>query len=139
MAKVIPIPKKTGSADLSNLRPISILSSLSKAFEKIIKSQIQTFLDNNDLLYSRQSGFRSNHSTTTTLLSVHDDIHQEIDKNGTGFLLLLDFSKAFDRVSHSKLLQKLSNQFCFSRSAVSLIRSYLHNRKQAVAVDDKYS
>lgn len=139
LAKIIPIPKKSNGTDLNNLRPISILSTLSKAFEKILKNQIQTFIDNFDLLCPQQSGFRSHHSTTTTLLAVHDDIHQAVDKKGVAFLLMLDFSKAFDRVSHYKLLQKLSSHFFFSRDAVMLIKSYLQERKQAVFIDGQTS
>lgn len=138
-AKVIPISKKSGKSDLNNLRPISILSALSKAFEKILKTQIQTFIEHQDLLSPYQSGFRTCHSTTSALLKVHDDIHASIDKKGIAFLLLLDFSKAFDRVSHAKLLRKLSENFLFSCEAVNLIKSYLTNRKQSVFINGQYS
>lgn len=138
-AKVIPIRKKPTGCSLSNLRPISILCSLSKAFEKILKAQIQQHIQCFDLLSSRQSGFRSGHSTTSALLKVHDDIHQTVDKKGVAFLLLIDFSKAFDRVSHGKLLKKLSNQFYFHRNSVELIRSYLSLRTQVVDANDRLS
>lgn len=131
-ARIIPIRKKPTGDNLDNLRPISILCSLSKVFEKILKSQIQSHIQRYDLLSQYQSGFRSGHSTSTALLKVHDDILQNIDKKGTAFLLLIDFSKAFDRVSHVKLLQKLSHQFNFGRNAVYLIKSYLNCRSQVV-------
>lgn len=88
-----------------------------------------------NLLTPHQSGFRKGHSTTSALLKVHDDIHEYIDKKGVAFLLLVDFSKAFDRVSHTKLLIKLSNNFSFSREAVYLINSYLSHRTQVVEID----
>lgn len=138
-AKVIPIRKKASSNSLDNLRPISILCSLSKAFEIILKNQIQNYIQRYDLLSRYQSGFRTGHSTTTALLKVHDDIHQHIDKKGIAFLLLIDFSKAFDRVSHVKLLHKLSNQFSFNRDSVLLIKSYLNNRFQIVDVEGNHS
>lgn len=138
-AKIIPIRKKPRSSDLSNLRPISILCSLSKVFERIAKNQIQMFITRYKLLTPYQSGFRSGHSTTTALLKVHDDIHRVIDKKGVALLLLIDFSKAFDRVSHSKLLRKLSQNFYFSRSAVTLISSYLSCRTQVVSANGELS
>lgn len=139
MAKVIPIRKKPAGTSLNNLRPISILCSLSKAFEKILKSQIQEYVNRFNLLSPYQSGFRSGHSTTSSLLKVHDDIHKFVDKKGVAFLLLIDFSKAFDRVSHVKLLKKLSHQFGFCREAVSLINSYLTARTQVVDIEGNLS
>lgn len=138
-AKIIPIPKKSAGVSLSNLRPISILCALSKVFERILKCQIQEYVRRFNLLSPYQSGFRSGHSTSTALLKVHDDISQFIDKKGVAFLLLIDFSKAFDRVSHVKLLNKLSQQFHFSRNAVLLIKSYLSLRCQIVEIDGNQS
>lgn len=138
-SKVIPIKKKERNVNLSNLRPISILCALSKVFERILKNQIQSHIERYNLMHQFQSGFRRGHSTTSAFLKVHDDIHSVIDKKGVAFLLLIDFSKAFDRVSHTKLLKKLSSQFSFARSAVSLIHSYLSKRTQAVFVNGTYS
>lgn len=139
LSKVIPIRKKPRKSDIHNLRPISILCALSKALEKILKNQIQEFLTDFSLLHPLQSGFRSGHNTSSALLKVHDDIHKTIDQRGKALLLLIDFSKAFDRVSHYHLLRKLSTQFYFSRDAVNLIRSYLTDRFQIVDVDGKMS
>lgn len=110
-----------------------------KFLKKILKVQINDFVRDVNLLCSEQSGFRRGHSTTTAFLKVHDDIHSAIDKKAVAFLLLVDFSKAFDRVSHSKLLNKLSTQFMFSRAAVGLIQSYLTSRSQIVTTDGSYS
>ena len=70
---------------------------------------------------------------------MHDDISQTIDKKGFAVLLLIDFAKAFDRVSHPKLIHKLTNFFQFSNSAANLIRSYLENRFQAVFCNSSLS
>lgn len=133
VSKIIPIPKKSLPKSVNDLRPISILSSLSKAFEKIIKVQINDFIDEFKLLSDKQSGFRRNHSTETALLSVTDDISKFLDEKQVVVLTLLDFSKAFDLVNHSILLHKLSSQFHFSSSACSLILSYLSSRSQFVS------
>lgn len=138
-SKIIPIQKKGRNTNLNNLRPISILCALSKVFERLLKNQIQCHIENFNLLHQFQSGFRRGHSTTTAFLKVHDDIHSEIDKKGVAFLLLIDFSKAFDKVSHTKLLKKLSSEFLFSRSAVNFIHSYLSRRTQVVFANGSYS
>lgn len=130
--KVIPIKKKGNSSAIANLRPISILSALSKVFEKLINTQISSFINDLNLLHPYQSGFRKNHSTETALLKVHDDIALTLDKKGIAILLLIDFAKAFDRVSHRKLVNKLRSDFLFSESAAKLIESYLIHRSQAV-------
>lgn len=139
MTKVIPIRKKSRSLDLNNLRPISILSALSKVFEKVLKIQIQTYLDNFNILNSNQSGFRKNHNTTSATVKVLDDILSVIDKKGKAFSVFIDFAKAFDRVSHVKLIQKLSLQFGFSSGATELLQNYLCNRKQVVFANGLFS
>lgn len=131
-AKVIPLKKKPHLSGLTNLRPISLLSALSKAFEKLMKSQISSYLDDLKLLSEYQSGFRSKRSTKTALLKVCDDIMRGIDRKGIAVLLLLDFTKAFDSISHSRLLKKLRDKFGFGSSAVNLVHSYLTGRTQAV-------
>lgn len=137
--KVIPIQKKSNCSEITNLRPISLLCSLSKVFEKVLKIQICDFIERMSFLSPHQSGFRKSHSTTTTLLKVHDDIAQVVDKKGVAILLLIDFAKAFDRVSHRKLLNKLSLVYQFSSSAVNLIKSYLIGRSQTVYHNENFS
>ena len=104
ISKIIPIPKGGGSCDLSDLKPISILSSLSKAFEKLVKAQIGEYISNRELLFGFQSGFRPGHSTSTALLKITDDVTRAMDRKLCSILVLLDFSKAFDTVSHKLLL-----------------------------------
>lgn len=97
------------------------------------------FINRMDFLNQNQSGFRKKHSTNTALLKVHDDIAQAVDKKGVAILLLIDFAKAFDRVSHRKLLNKLSSNFIFSNTAVTLIKSYLTGRTQTVFHNMEFS
>lgn len=133
-ARIIPIPK-----DDKTYRPISILPYLSKVFEKIINTEIASFIDRNSLLNCMQSGFRSNHSCTTALLKVSEDLRANLDNNMISFLVLLDHSKAFDSVDHNMLCLKLQMFFHFSAKAVMLIRSYLSRRSQSVSINDKLS
>jgi Reverse transcriptase (RNA-dependent DNA polymerase) len=85
------------------IRPISILQSLSEAFEKLMRDQIVEYLETHNLLDTCQSGFRAGHSTTTALLTITDDIYRDIDRGMSVLLVLLDFSKAFETVDHSLL------------------------------------
>ena len=133
-ASVTPIPKKAQASEPKYFRPISILPCLSKVCENIISDQIFSFLHYHALLSPCQSGFRPNHSCTTAMVKILDDIRIPFDNNHITILCLLDFTKAFDTVDHLILCQKLKNLFCFSNSAVNLINSYLTNRSQLVNV-----
>lgn len=139
IAKVIPISKIKTPSELKDFRPISILPCLSKAFEIIVKNQIIMHLDSNNLNENYQSGFRTNHSTTTALLNICDDIRRNIDKKEGTLLVLLDFSSAFISVDHIILLTKLFQKYKFSFLALKLIKSYLSDRSQAVFVNNEIS
>lgn len=127
IAKIVPIPKTDGEC-----RPIALLSFLSKVFEKLIHQQISNFLQQNNLLTDRQSGFRPKRSCLTTLTDVVEDLRSNMDSGYITFLILLDHSKAFDTVHHPTLAFKLRNMFKFSATSVKLICSYLTGRQQAV-------
>ena len=133
-AKIIPIAKPNGE-----YRPISILPYLSKVFEQLLFNQIQTFIDQNSMLNRKQSGFRKNRSCTTSIIDVTEDIRINQDKKFVTFLLLLDFSKAFDTIDHNILCSKLYHMYRFSKFAVKLIHSYLNSRTQAVYLNSKIS
>lgn len=139
IAKVIPIAKKPNATAVSDFRPISILPCLSKVLEKIIAKQILRHLSLNLLLSPFQSGFRPNHSCSTAMVNVLEDIRQVYDKGYVTLLCLLDFSKAFDKVNHKILCWKLQHFFGFSERAVKLLRSFLSNRSQRVVVGENSS
>ena len=88
-AKVMPIYKKNSKMEAGNYRPISILNTISKLFERIVYLQLNTYLQTHQLLYEHQSGFRSSYSTETCLISLTDFLKQEQDKgNYIGMVLL---------------------------------------------------
>lgn len=133
-AKIVPIPKTD-----NEFRPIAILPFLSKIFERIMHNQLSIFLNNNNLLTSRQSGFRPFHSCVSALIDVTEDIRSQIDNGEVAFLILLDHSKAFDTVNTDILISKLKNFLNFSSTATKLVASYLNQRSQSVFYGGKIS
>lgn len=133
-----PIPKVTDPGSYSDLRPISLLPVLSKILEKIIYFQINKYVNDNKLIPDAQSGFRKNFSTSTALSGVLDTIVRDLDAGKMSALVLLDFSKAFDTISHDLLCSKL-RYYGFRWSAVGLISAYLSNRSQRVVLNGETS
>jgi len=110
---------------------------LSKVIEKIVHVQIAQFIEGKSIMNHLQSGFVSGHSTVTPLLKVTDDIREGIDDKKANMLILLDFSKAFDRVHHELLIVKLRNMG-FSESVLAWIKDYLTERWQRVVDGDLF-
>ena len=89
LADVCPIFKKSDKNKCENYRPISLLSNLSKLYERAIHTRVYNFFDKFKLFYKYQFGFRKKHSTNHAILSIMDDIHKSLDKINlfVGFLL----------------------------------------------------
>lgn len=128
---VLPLPKVKNPQECKNYRSINILCVLGKVLDKLVYNQVKIFIENNNILYKYQSGYRTGYSTQTALVKITDDIRQAIDKRQLTLLMLLDFSRAFDCVNHSLLLSILES-YNLSLSVVKWFRSYLLNREQRV-------
>jgi hypothetical protein len=102
--------KTNDPGSLSDYRPISILPTSSKAMEVIMWNQITAYIERNGMMSRLQSGFRSNHSTTTALLKITNDLLLASEEKLVSILVLLDFSKAFDSVDNQLFCSKLSCQ-----------------------------
>ena len=134
--KVIPLFKSRSKTDVENYGSISLLPVLSKVLEKIMYNRLINFLDKNDILYEKQFGFRSKHSTVDALIEITENIRSGTDEKFTS--IKLDLRKNFGTINHYRLLEKLSQ--CRVRGIVNKwFQSYLRNRKQAVFVNDKWS
>ena len=134
-AKVIPLHKGGPSTEITNYRPISLLSCFSKIYEKVMHSRLVKFLDENNLIYKSQYGFRSGHSCEHALLEVQHKLNKALERKQIAVLLLIDFSKAFDMVDHDILLGKLEH--CGIRGRyLDWFKSYLTNRHQYVHVNN---
>ena len=131
-ARIKPIFKKGNKNLVENYRPVSILSVVSKILEKAIYIQLEKYLNDNNLLYSQQSGFRSKHSTDTCLIDLMDYLHTNVSKGKYVGMVLLDLQKAFDTVDHVILCDKLNHM---GVGCTEWFKSYLNNRQQIVMVD----
>ena len=107
IAKIIPIFKSGDKKHFSNYRPISVLSSISKIFERLAYNRLIKFITKHDILYTNQYGFRQNHSTYMAALSLIDRISTGLDNKLTTAAIFIDLSKAFDTIDHSILMEKL--------------------------------
>ena len=115
----------------NNYRPVSLLCSLSKVFEKVMYSRLIKFLDAHSILFSYQFGFRKFHSTYMAIMTMVDKLTKHLDNGDFIFGVFLDFSKAFDTVDHDILVRKLS-YYGIRGNALAWFQSYLLNRKQFV-------
>ena len=117
VAKLKPLYKKTPKTKPKNYRPISLLPLISKIIEKIIHNQTQSFLDENKILYTYQSGFRKHYSTDTCLSYLTDRLRNGFEKGLLTGMILIDLQKAFDTIDHSILLEKIKC-LSFSESTI---------------------
>ena len=134
IAKVIPLHKKDSKLDFHNYRPISLLSVFSKIYEKLLYIRIYSYLTKNNMIYNKQFGFRSNHSTNHALISITERIKSLVDDGLYVGGIFIDLEKAFDTVNHNILCEKL-RYYGFRGNVNNLIQSYLANRKQYVSLN----
>ena len=106
--------------------------------EHVLTSQIMHHLETNNILVDTQFGFRANHSCESQLLLTIDHLARTIDKRLQVDCSILDFSKAFDKVPHARLLHKL-NHYGIKRNILNWIKAFLENRSQQIIVNGFYS
>ena len=127
---ISPLLKKPtlDKEELSNYRPISNLSLVSKIIEHVVKSRLMDHLTSNSLLNPHQSAYCKHHSTETALLYIHDHLISAIGSQKVSCLCLLDLSAAFDTIDHDVLITRLSSWFGIQGSVLSWFKSYLSSR-----------
>lgn len=107
MALVCPIPKIKNPTEVQHYRPISILPALSKALDRVVCDQICNYLSERNLLDRRQFAYRKHYSTQTCLIRMLDEVRLAADNRMVTISVFFDLSKAFDRVQHFILINKL--------------------------------
>ena len=132
-AKVVPVFKKDSKLDYSNYRPISLLSNIEKILEKLMYKRLYTFLNNNNIIYNLQFGFRQQYSTSHVLINITEIVRKALDDGNIGCGVFVDLQKAFDTVDHQILLAKLNHSGICGVSN-DWFKSYLTNRSQYVSV-----
>jgi len=128
-AWVTPIYKKGQWTDPQNYRPVSLTSIVCKTLEHILSNQITYHLESNDIISTTQFGFRNKHSCESQLLITVDDFAKALNSKKQVDIGILDFSKAFDRVSHARLAKKL-DFYGINGKTLSWIQSFLNNQQQ---------
>ena len=108
-AKVAPVFKKDCKLDYSNYRPISLLSTIEKILEKLMYKRLYTFLDNRNIIYDLQFGFRQQYSASHALIDITENIGKALDDGNIGCGVFVDLQKAFDIVDRQILLAKLNH------------------------------
>lgn len=126
------------STQVSSYRPISLLPTLSKLFEKIVKIRLEKYIASINLIPHHQFGFRSHHSTCHQLLRVSEDIIKGFERKQHTTAVFLDVGQAFDRVWHEGLMYKL-RKYGTPMYLQNIIRSFLSDRTFSVRIDSTFS
>jgi hypothetical protein len=137
-ANAVAIHKKGSKTDANNYRPISLTCICCKLLEHIIFKQIITDLENRNFFSPVQHGFRRNLSTITQLIEFQHDLQKVLDIGGQVDAVFLDYSKAFDKVPHCQLIDKLIKSG-IPLPYVRWIQEYLYNRSQVVKLNSSTS
>ncbi|KAL5262155.1 hypothetical protein ACHWQZ_G007751 [Mnemiopsis leidyi] len=135
---ITPVYKKGNKTDPANYRPISLTSHVIKIFERVIRKNLVEYLEINNLFSSKQHGFRKGRSCLTQLLQHMDYLLENFLDNSETDVIYLDYAKAFDKVDHSILLEKIK-AYGIDGKLFEWIKQFLCGRSQTVVVDGKKS
>ena len=124
IARVIPIFKCDNPELFSNYRPVSVLPLFSKILEKLMFKRLINFVNDKNLIFDYQFGFREGYSTGLAMTHLVDSLVTSLDEQNVVLGLFLDFSKAFDTVDHTILFQKLEH-YGIRGIALNWFKSYL--------------
>ena len=130
--------KKQEKFYCKNYGPISLLSNLSKVFERAVYNILYSYLITNDLLNPKNAGFQQGDSTINQLLNITDKLSETLDRGKEARMIFLDAAKAFDRIWHEGVLFKLE-QLGVDKVFVNWFASYLRNRQQRVVINGSMS
>jgi hypothetical protein len=131
LTKVIELYKSKDTTLAINYRPISLLPIIAKLLDKIVNTQLMDHLLTNNLISPTQYAFRPGSNTTMALQSVLSDIHTHRKKRKPTLAVYVDLSKAYDTISHKRLIHKLKHKFNFAPGTLAFFASYFTDRRQS--------
>ena len=132
-ANVAAIFKKGSRTCAANYRPVSLTSVICKDMEHIVHSHVMKHLEHQHILTDYQHGFRANKSTETQLILTIHDLSSELNRNNLVDVAVLDFTKAFDKVPHHRLISKLQ-YYGLSGEISTWVKNFLTGRTQKVVI-----
>jgi len=135
---IFPKHKNGNKKLITNYRPISTSSVLSKIMEKVFLKKLNVFLLQNNILCKEQFGFRAGHSTDLAILAYIQDIINDIDLGYKKISIVLDIAKAFDTIDHNILYQKL-DRYGIRNKPLNWIKSFISHRHQKVSIKGSLS
>ena len=139
LAKVTPIYKGEGSKQMpTNYRPISVVCTVAKILETLVKKQLIEYFTFNNLFCTSQYAYLKNHSTQNALHEIYDECLLNVNTGNMSAMCALDLSKGFDTLNHNILLSKLE-KYGLDNECLMWFQSYLCNRRQVVRVGQKSS
>jgi hypothetical protein len=135
---ITPIYKSGLKQELNNYRPVTVLPTCSKIFEKCVHKQVSEFLEEKNLLSTTQFGFRKKRNTEIAATLLLDEIRENMNNGNMTGAIFIDLSKAFDTLSHAQITVNLSNYGIHGIES-DLFVNYLFNRKQSVRIGQEIS
>ena len=129
IAKVTPVYKSGDSSSLSNYRSISVLPCFSMMLERITYTRLYNYLREDKILYSKQFGFPTGHSTDHAFIQLVEQISENFEENKCTLGVFTDLAKTFDTVDHKILLRKMEI-YGIGGTTLKWFENYLTNRKQ---------
>jgi hypothetical protein len=131
VTKVIELYKSKEKTNPANYRPISLLPIIAKIFDTLINNQMMLHLTTNNIISPTQYAFRPNSSTTLALQTILNKIHKHKSQRNPLLAIYVDLSKAYDTISHERLLHKLRHDYNFTEHTTTFFASYFQNRQQS--------
>ena len=125
--------------DLNNYLPVSNLCFIDKILEKLVLSQVFSYLNSHNPYNACQSAYRPGHSTETALLEVVNDLFLSLNKGNISVLALPEFSSTFDTIDNPILVHHLHTDFGFTDTVLQWFSSYLTDRTNFVSLSNHCS
>ena len=138
VSKITPIHKSNVRDCIENYRPISVIPSISKIIERVIHSQLSEYLENNILISDFQFGFHKHRSTELATALFNDKIKKKVNEGKLVGSIFLDLTKAFDALSHAKLISKIRS-YGILNNELEWFTDYLFDRTQYVQMGTSLS